>query len=711
MARGIGRSLAWGLWALILVLLVLALLLGALNDQGVGSGDVLLVPLVLAATLTSSTVGAIVASRQPRNPLGWLFLILSLCIVLGIHSEDYPIYAIRTNPGSLPAPEWVAWFGTWAFAIAGATFPLILLLFPTGRVPSPRWRPVPWLLGGATVWAVAIYAVDPHAMYPMPGLRIENPAGIEALGNVGAILIAIGTIAAIVAAVACFVGLFLRFRGARGEERQQLRWLAYVGTFALTLFAAMFALDPLTGGGGSAVEDAVWIIFVASLTIGIPVACGVAILKYKLYELDVVIKKTVVFGVLAVFVTLVYIAVVVGVGTLVAGEQAGFNVLAFGAIALIALVLQPLRDWARRLADRLVYGKRATPYEVLSEFTERVGETLSVDDTISRMTELITAATGASRAEVWLRVGDELRLEASSPPRETDGEERLRLQPGDRLPVIPDATSAIPVRHHDELLGVIAVEVPATDPLTPEQERLLAELAAQAGLVLRNVGLTAELRARLLELQRSRERLVAAQDEQRRRIERNLHDGAQQQLIALTVKARLAEQVAERDPSRSVTLLRDIHQDAQSALEDLRDLARGIYPPLLADQGLPAALEAQGRKSPLPVVVDADGIARYPQAVESAVYFCCLEALNNIAKYSEASRVTVRLSRHDGELRFEVADDGRGFDAATATYGTGLQGMADRMDALGGGFEVKSSPGAGTTVAGAVPIPASETTT
>ena len=458
MARGMGRWLAWGLWVLILVLLVLALLLGALNDQRVGSGDVLLVPLVLAATLTSSTVGAIVASRQPRNPLGWLFLILSLCIVLGIHGEDYPIYAIRTNPGSLPAPEWVAWFGTWAFAIAGATFPLILLLFPTGRVPSPRWRPVPWLLGGATVWAVAIYAVDPHAMYPMPGLRIENPAGIEALGNVGAILIAIGTIAAIVAAVACFVGLFLRFRRARGEERQQLRWLAYVGIFALVLFASMFVLDPLTSGNGSGLEDALWILFVASLTIGVPVACGVAILKYKLYELDVVIKKTVVFGVLAVFVTLVYIAVVVGVGALVAGEQAGFNVLAFGAIALIALVLQPLRDWARRLADRLVYGKRATPYEVLSEFTERVGETLSVEDTISRMTELITAATGASRAEVWLRVGDELRLEASSPPRETDGEERLRLRPGDQLPVITGATSALPVRHLEPKLAVLTRE-------------------------------------------------------------------------------------------------------------------------------------------------------------------------------------------------------------------------------------------------------------
>jgi signal transduction histidine kinase len=296
-------------------------------------------------------------------------------------------------------------------------------------------------------------------------------------------------------------------------------------------------------------------------------------------------------------------------------------------------------------------------------------------------------------------------LEASSPLRESDAELRLRLRPDDQPPDIPDATRAIPVRHQDELLGVIALMVPATDPLTPEQERLIAELAAQTGLVLRNVGLTAELRARLKELQRSRVRLVAAQDDERRRIERNLHDGAQQQLIALAVKARLAEQVAERDPSKSTTLLRDIHHDAQLALEDLRDLARGIYPPLLADQGLPAALEAQARKSSLPVTVDAVGTARYPQAVESAVYFCCLEALNNVAKYSEANHVTVRLSRRDGELRFEVADDGRGFDAEAVTYGTGLQGMADRVDALGGRFEVTSRRGTGTTVAGTVPLP------
>ena len=250
-------------------------------------------------------------------------------------------------------------------------------------------------------------------------------------------------------------------------------------------------------------------------------------------------------------------------------------------------------------------------------------------------------------------------------------------------------------------------DVASADPLTPEQGRMLSELAVQAGLVLRNVGLTAELRARLEDLQRSRERLVAAQDEERRRIERNLHDGAQQQLIALAVKSRLAQQLAERDPAKSAELLGDIQRDAEAALDDLRDLARGIYPPLLADQGLGAALEAQARKVSIPVTIDVIDDARYPQAIEAAVYFCCLEALNNVSKYADANRAIVRIARDDSRLRFEVEDDGRGFDVGLTTHGTGLQGMADRLDALGGGFEITSAPGTGTTIAGTVVLEAS----
>jgi signal transduction histidine kinase len=195
---------------------------------------------------------------------------------------------------------------------------------------------------------------------------------------------------------------------------------------------------------------------------------------------------------------------------------------------------------------------------------------------------------------------------------------------------------------------------------------------------------------------------VGAQDEERRKIERNIHDGAQQQLVALAVKQRLAASLIGKDDERAGAMLAELQIETNAALDDLRDLARGIYPPLLADRGLAAALEAQARKAALPVSVDSDAIGRFPQDVEATVYFCTLEALNNVAKYADATRATVRLSNGNGELRFEVTDDGRGFDSTTAGYGTGLQGMADRLAAVGGELTVRSAPGAGTTIAGTV---------
>jgi signal transduction histidine kinase len=197
---------------------------------------------------------------------------------------------------------------------------------------------------------------------------------------------------------------------------------------------------------------------------------------------------------------------------------------------------------------------------------------------------------------------------------------------------------------------------------------------------------------------------VAAQDDERRKIERNLHDGAQQQLVALSVQLKLAEQLAGKDVEKERELLARLGSQANAALEDLRSLARGIYPPLLADKGLAAALESQARKAAVPTTVEADGIGRYGQDVESTIYFCTLEALNNVAKYAEATRAVVRLSQRDGHIEFEVTDDGGGFDAETASYGTGLRGMADRLDAIGGALRVESRLGIGSTVTGRVPV-------
>jgi signal transduction histidine kinase len=205
------------------------------------------------------------------------------------------------------------------------------------------------------------------------------------------------------------------------------------------------------------------------------------------------------------------------------------------------------------------------------------------------------------------------------------------------------------------------------------------------------------------DLRASRQRLVAAQDQERRRLERNLHDGAQQNLVALKVKLGLAEAFAEKDPAKARELVAELKSDADEALETLRDLARGIYPPLLADKGLVVALESQARKATLPVEVAADGVGRYPQEIEAAVYFCCLEALQNVQKYAGARKATVRLGDTDSRLTLEVEDDGHGFDANTAPRGSGLQNMADRLDSLGGSLDVVSSPGRGTSISAKVP--------
>jgi signal transduction histidine kinase len=275
-----------------------------------------------------------------------------------------------------------------------------------------------------------------------------------------------------------------------------------------------------------------------------------------------------------------------------------------------------------------------------------------------------------------------------------------------RAPTLPKPTEKlpdeiVPVRHHGELLGAVSTEKKPGESLTPTERELVSDLGSQAGFVRRNVALIADLRA-------SRQRLVAAQDGERRELERNLHDGAQQQFVALAVKLRLAESLAERDPSATKTMLTDLRTETGEALESLSDLARRIYPPLLADKGLAAALESEARKGPVPTEVRSEGIGRYPPDVESAVYFCVLEALNNVAKYAGATRAEVRLAQANGELTFEVSDYGDGFDPAQTGYGTGLQGIDDRLDAIGGTLEVRSAPGEGTTVTGRIPAQSTE---
>jgi signal transduction histidine kinase len=642
------------------------------------------------AFMSMGVVGALILSRDRRNLIGGLLLWAVTAIAIAFAANEAAGYLYEQGSTSLAA--WVGWPGSTLWMIG--FFPLLVflpLLFPDGKVPSPRWRVHAWIgLAWCFLGFLAVgFADDVVAVASAtPGgedVELPNPLhvpGFDLPDAVGGAMW-IGLLGLFVLSI---VAMILRFRRSTGIERQQLRWFSFAAVFIAAYFILSSVLEAVGVTEGTLGE------VISGLGyLGLVAAIGIAILQYHLWDLDVVVKKTIAAGALVVIAILVYAGAVALVGAFAMDRNR--PALLFVIALALGIAFRPAMRVGRRIADRLVYGRRATPYEVLTEFSERVGESYATEDVLPRMAQVLAEGSGAEVARVWLLVGGGFRPACS--------------WPGDAPPLAPRAAGSEPfavpgetvveVRDRGEVLGALSVQMPASDPMTPAKEKLVRDLAAQAGLVLRNVRLVEDLRA-------SRQRLVAAQDEERRRLERNIHDGAQQQLVALAVKARLARQLTERDPGKVAEMLEQIEGETQTALEDLRDLARGIYPPLLADRGLVAAIEAQSRKSGLGVEVDANGLGRFPADIETTVYFCTLEALQNVAKYADAAHTEIHLSRANGTLSFEVVDDGRGFDPDGVASGSGLQGMADRLAAVGGSLDVRSAPGRGTTVTGRVPV-------
>jgi signal transduction histidine kinase len=675
-------------WVL-LVVFALAAIAGLPLSAVNGTGVVDDVPFVVAFG-AFGLVGALITSRDRRNRIGILFLWVSLAAGAGFVCGELATYLYdRGNRDgfAVTAASMVS-EAMWIVGIV-PTLALLPLLFPDGALPSRRWRPVLWLLVGALAFVFLGFVLgSPTLSGSADHVRVPNPAFVPALSGLSDLVetfffwIFLGVLAAAV------TSLVLRFRRSRGLERQQIKWFALAVVFlvvAMTFSEILYAL-----GIESILLD---IVLIAPAFLSLPAAAGIAVLRYRLYDLDVVVRKTVLYGLLVAVATAVYVVVVVGVGTVVGRDRPFLTTV---TAIVLALGFQPARTRLAHVANRIVYGRRATPYEVLTEFSERVGGAYAAEDVLPRMAQILGEGTGADVARVWLRQRHELRQAAAWP----SGSEAPAPMPLEGDAVVPIAGEmAIEVRDRGELLGALSVRMPASDPIRPAKERLVRDLAAQAGLVLRNVRLVEDLRA-------SRQRLVAAQDEERRRLERNIHDGAQQQLVALAVKARLARQLLERDRDAAADVLGQIETETQDALEDLRDLARGIYPPLLADEGLVAAIRAQARKAAIEVSLEAEGVGRYPEDVEATVYFCALEALQNVAKYAGDTGATVRLVQSNGSLSFAVIDRGRGFDPGSVRSGTGLQGMADRLAAVGGSLDVTSAAGSGTTVEGRVPLPA-----
>jgi signal transduction histidine kinase len=394
-----------------------------------------------------------------------------------------------------------------AFVIVVMDLAALFLTFPTGRLPSPRWR-LPALAGLVLtgLFLVAFVVSTRPVALPAPGgmsLVYPNPIAIRALGPAGRLgtLNTLGVLFVLLLAPAV-TSMVLRYRRGDQRLRQQLKWLSLV-VVGVLICQAVGAVAVAAGQNGKLWEAVPYAITPFLALFGIPVTIAIAILRYRLFDIDVIISRALLFTLLSAGVTAVYAAIVLGLGTLVGSGS--HPALSVAAAVVIALVFQPLRQRARLLANRLVYGHRATPYQVLSDFAADMAGQLDLGDALDRMVSLLAGASGASRVEAWIRVGGELRP------------------------------------------GAISLSKPRDEALTSTEEALLQHLASQASLVMRNAQLTAELRASIDELRASRRRLVEAQDAERRKIERNLHDGAQQQLVALAIQLNLLAESAD-DP-------------------------------------------------------------------------------------------------------------------------------------------------------------------
>src|SRR5215207_2524454 len=712
MSRRTAAWLAWSLWAVCVALIGLALLLDFLTHELTYYGffpdfrgqrpDPALALLTGVLSLASPTVGALIASRLPANPIGWLFCGIGLLYTGQRFSIAYADYALLENFAFHPGAEYVAWFSSLIdFKVLLLAGVFVMLLFPNGHLLSRRWRIVAWM---AVLGAVLMALYD--AFYPGENLDthsyVRNPFGVvgviggtittfeffEAANSVGSALLMASILGAL-------FSLFVRLHRAWGDERQQIKWfLAAVPTvvgFSFILLSGkspsitdLVSMPPGTDLLGVFFYHTYYVPVFSVLFV--PVFTYIAIVRYRLYDIDLVINRTLVYGALSACVVGIYVLAVVALGALF--QARGNLTISLLATALVAVLFQPLRSRLQRGVNRLMYGERDDPYAVISRLGRRLEATLAPDTVLPTLVETIAQALKLPYAAILLKEGEGFRTAAAygSPRGEPE---------------------TLPLVYQREEIGrlVLSPRAPG-EGFSDADRRLLEDLARQAEVAVHAVRLTSDL-------QHSRERLVATREEERRRLRRDLHDGLGAQLAGLNVQAGALRRLIPRDPDAADEVVVELREELRSAIADIRRLVYDLRPPALDDLGLVEALrqlaERYGSKDgPLRVVVEApEDLPNLPAAVEVAVYRVTQEALTNVARHARARTCDVRLAM-DEAVTLEITDDGIGIPAQRSA-GVGLSSMHERASELGGSCVVQSIPKGGTQVLVRLPLPKEST--
>jgi signal transduction histidine kinase len=709
MSRRTAARLAWSLWAVCVVLIALALLLDFLTgpipipEARVGFSFIVLAGVL---SLAFPTVGALIASRLPANPIGWIFCGLGLVFAAQIFTIAYADYALLEN-FALPGGEYVAWFATWVWDVNFILIVFLMLLFPNGRMLSRRWRVVAWTAIFGAVFNALGDAFNPRELLTHP--YVVNPFGIP--GTIGgsfttfelfAAASLLGTMLLVASILTALFSLFLRLHRARGDERQQIKWFLYalvpgviLGCLAavdLMIYTFTTNFQYLLADKGVYIHLPSWVVFNAVVynaidyvslvtTLLLPVCTYIAILRYRLYDIDVVINRTLVYGALTACIVLIY---VVAVGSLGALFQARGNVaVSLLATGLVAVLFQPLRSRLQRGVNRLMYGERDDPYAVISHLGRRLEATIAPETVLPTVVETIAQALKLPYAAILLKEAEGFRTAAAygAPTGEPE---------------------VLPLIYQREEIGrlVLSPRAPGEE-FSAADRSLLEDLARQAEVAVHAVRLSTDL-------QHSRERLVVTREEERRRLRRDLHDGLGAQLAGLNVQAGTLRRLIPHDPAAAEELVVELRDELRSAIADIRRLVYDLRPPALDDLGLAEALrrlaeryDSNGEQLHVSVEVPED-LPVLPAAVEVAVYRIAQEALTNVARHARALICTVRLTVND-DVALEIIDDGVGIPAERSA-GVGLSSMRERASELGGSCVVESAQEGGTRVLVSLPL-------
>ncbi|HKY84935.1 MAG TPA: GAF domain-containing sensor histidine kinase [Anaerolineales bacterium] len=681
MSSAIARLTIWSLAALTAALSLAGLVASIMAVVATGKSlglytHQLTLPLI---AIVFAILGPLVLTRHPRHLVGWIMAITALfsgIVVLNVGLRAYGEEVLGpARAGWLPLMQWL---DLWVWIPTNVLpFAFLILLFPDGRLPSPRWRPVAWAAGVGMVATMLGSALNPVARMDAEDQLRPNPFGIQGAGPAMDVLLNAGGLLLLIAFVGSIVALVLRFRRSSGIDRQQLKWLAYATVLlvvSIVLSAVVYAAVPQDNLGAQAS-----ILLTSLALLGIPLAASVAILRYRLYDIDLIIYRTVLYGLLTASVIVLYVALVMLMGLLFQTQTGWAGALV--ATGIVAVLFQPLRERLQKAVSRLLYGERDEPYAVLTRLSRRLRATLEPEQALQTIVDTVAQALKLPFVAIALAEATGFRIvgEFGRPSGE---------------PLI------LPMVYQGDTVGRLMVSWRGpNEPFGRSEVDLLEDIAQQAGAAAHTVRLTRDL-------QRSRERLVTAREEERRRLRRELHDGLGPELASLSLKLGAARNLIPRAPDRADAVLAELTAQVQGTLAGIRRLAYDLRPPALDELGLvPAVRESassQAEGGPRVVVEAPDSLPDLPAAVEVAAYRIATEAVTNVARHANADHVVVRFDLTDA-LELTIQDDGGGIPAK-ARAGVGITSMRERAAELGGRVDVEAVPGGGTRVRARLPL-------